>query len=356
MSDLLHLSLLGRPFSPIYAMVMRLRASLYARGILTSYSLPVPVISVGNLTMGGTGKTPTVRYLAETLLGAGYRPAVVSRGYGGTAAEAVNVVADGRRILLNATAAGDEPYMLATAVAGLVVITGKKRILPCRYACEHLGCDIIVLDDGFQHLQVRRDLDIVLFNATILAGNGHVFPGGELREGLAALQRADCIMLTGVAPVNRDKAETFAGWLHQRGYFHGPVFTAQNRISGIFDMVGRPVDPPYPYSRFHAFSGIAHPDRFIASLQQCAVEITGHSRFADHASYSPGILSSLAERARRRDATALITTQKDWAKIKDIPCPLPTFYLGLELQPEPLFFEQLQSRLSHFSPAAHQHR
>ena len=156
---------IGFPFGPFYSQAMRIRSSLYKRGILKTHRLQVPVISVGNLTMGGSGKTPVVIYLAEMLLASGYKPGVVSRGYKGQAKADVTIVSDSNAILVDAAAAGDEPYLIAKRVREAVVATGRKRHLPCREAIEKYGCDIIILDDGYQHLQVQRDIDLVLFDA-----------------------------------------------------------------------------------------------------------------------------------------------------------------------------------------------
>ena len=149
---------LGRPFSPLYSAAMRLRERLYRRGVLTVHHLGVPVVSVGNLTMGGTGKTPLVQHIARLLQADGFRPAVISRGYGGRAQDRVNLVSDGERLLLDAALAGDEPRLLAETLPGVLVLTGLVRRLPAARAIE-MGADVLVLDDGFQHLQMHRDIN-----------------------------------------------------------------------------------------------------------------------------------------------------------------------------------------------------
>ncbi len=156
---------LGRPFSPLYGAAMQAREKLYRSGTLKSHSLPVPVISIGNLVLGGTGKTPTVHYVAKLLKKAGMSPAIISRGYGGSANNPVNIVSDGHKLLLSPEVAGDEPYMLAQMLPQLPVITGSKRINPCTCAIEKFGANILILDDGFQHMAVSRDINLVLFDA-----------------------------------------------------------------------------------------------------------------------------------------------------------------------------------------------
>jgi len=349
MNVLRALYVLGRPISPIYGKIMQVREWMYANNILKSYSLPVPVISIGNLTMGGTGKTPTVQLIAGYLLEKGYQPAVVSRGYGGSAKEAVNVVSDGSKIMLGSTEAGDEPYMLAVSVPGLRVLTGTSRVNPCLYACHELGCDIILLDDGFQHLAVKRDLNLVLFNTTSSAGTCRVFPGGELREPFSALARADALLFTGCTAENRNRPESFAQ-LIRKHCGHVPVFFLENNIRGVFDINGLLSTQQNSHTLFHAFSGIAHPERFAASLQQHGIKFTGHDRLKDHAVYSRQMIETLASKARKNGATALITTEKDWVKLRSFPFAFPLYYLAIRPEPSPDFFPFI---LSHISPATH---
>ena len=195
----------GRPFAPLYGWLMSLRAAWYKKGMLKSCKLGIPVVSIGNLTMGGTGKTQMVMYLAK--LFADKKVAVVSRGYRSKGTEDINLVANGYEILLDVEDAGDEPYLIAESLPGVVVATGKERAVVGEY-CEHvLECDLILLDDGFQHLKLQRDLDIVLFKVDSFLGNNRVFPGGDMRAPLAALHRADCSVLTCMDEDNRAKAE-----------------------------------------------------------------------------------------------------------------------------------------------------
>lgn len=334
----------GRPFAPLYATIMRARAWLYKKGFIRSHRLPVPVVSVGNLTMGGTGKTPTVQLLANFFLQNGFRPAVVSRGYGGTAKNDVNIVSNGKDIMLSPEESGDEPYMLAVSVPGLTVLTGAKRINPCRYACCELGCDIILLDDGFQHLAVQRDLDIVLFNATTLAGNCRVFPAGELRESFSALARADLLLLTGLSQDNKANADKFMGHLHQHCK-HAPIYSTENTVGGLFTADGKPAEKHISQNVFHAFCGIAHPERFECSLRQFGIQIAGISLLRDHAVYSREILNTLSDQARANGATALVTTEKDWVKLKTFPQTLPLYYLAIRPEPVPEFFPFISRRL-----------
>ena len=165
-----------------YGAAVALRNHLYDRELLRTAKLPCPVVSVGNLTVGGTGKTPTVILLAALLKEHGHRPAVLSRGYGGHAKASVNVVSDGNRILLGWREAGDEPVLIAGALPGVPVLTGPKRFLTGRAAVERFGADVLILDDAFQHRSLFRDIDIVLIDAARPFGNGFLLPRGPLRE------------------------------------------------------------------------------------------------------------------------------------------------------------------------------
>lgn len=339
---------LGRPFSPLYGLAMRLRAALYARRILPSHSLPVPVISVGNLTMGGTGKTPTVALIAEYLLGQGYKPAIISRGYGGTARLPVNIVADGSRQLLEAEFAGDEPAMLAQTVPRAIIITGKKRIDPCRYAIERYGCNILILDDGFQHLAVQRDINLVLFNATTLAGDSRIFPGGELREPVAALKRADAFVLTGCTTTNRPRAERF-GQLLQQKFGEVPVFYLENCPAGVAGDKGpaQPLSLPQPLL---AFSGIAHPQRFYEMLAVSGIGQAATLDFDDHVRYGSREISRIIAAATTVGAKGLITTAKDRVKLDTAALPLPLYHLRLATCPAPALYQFLEERLGQAPP------
>lgn len=332
----------GRPFSPIYSLAMRLREKLYAFRLLTRTTLPVPVISVGNLVLGGTGKTPMVRYLVDFLRQEGYHPAIVSRGYRGTAKNAVNVVSDGKSILLSAEEAGDEPSMLANTLRDIPVLTGKKRILPAREAVA-LGADCLILDDGFQHLAVKRDLDIVLFDAVYQAGNSRVFPGGPLREPVAALNRADCFIITGTTDTNKERAEKFAVLLQQR--FPGrPVFFSHRSRLCFSDLQGTICDPAKLGPAF-AFCGIALPERFAESLKETAVDLCGFISLADHTNYTALQMEKMEQKAQQQGAKVLITTEKDAVKLRQFPLSMPLYIARVETKVEEDFTLFVENRL-----------
>ncbi len=322
--------LLGRPLSPLYAGLMRLRATGYRRGWLASSRLPVPVVSVGNLTMGGTGKTPMVMAIARLLLAAGRRPAVVSRGYGGRATGAVNLVSDGQQLLLSARVAGDEPRLLAEALPGVVVATGVARSRVARHVIDELAADVIILDDGFQHLAVQRNLDLVLFKGRDFLGNGRVFPGGDLREPVSALARAHAFVLTGEEGEISGPGRDFGDWLAE--HFPGrPIFPVPYRIGDPQPANANAIGSLTRGARILAFCGLANPEPFGRMLRASGYELADFRVFADHHSYTSDDLLALDRRAGNLGAAALVTTAKDLVKLHQFHCARPLYVLPVEL-------------------------
>ena len=329
---------LGRPFSPLYSLIMRVRERWYTKGIFRSTSFEVPVISIGNLTMGGTGKTPMVKYLASLLQEQGFQPAIISRGYGGATRERVNVVSNGQELLLDAAYVGDEPRMLAESLPGVFVLTGVIRKLPAARAVE-MGADILLLDDGFQHLAIRRDLDLVLFNADFLAGNSRVFPGGDLREPVKALLRCHGFIMTGVNDVNMERAGKFAELLQDK--FGGrPVFASRYRVAGMVlqgeggQRVQAELDD-LEKQRCYGFCGIARPESFRQTLKESGIEPVEFQALPDHHSYRPKDVRQLLKRAKKKGVDCLLCTEKDMVKLHGYTLGLPLYALTMEVDPDP---------------------
>ncbi len=342
---------LGRPFSPLYSLAMRVREKMYARRILQSYSLSVPVISVGNLTMGGSGKTPMVQYLARELQKCGYHPAIISRGYGGKAAGKINVVSDGKTILLSAEQAGDEPRLLAETLPGVPVLTGIVRRFPAQAAID-MGADLLLLDDGFQHLQIRRDVNLVLFNTDRLAGNSRVFPGGDLREPVASLKRATRFIMTGVREDNQERADRFADLLQTR--MPGiPVSQAGYGVAGMVQLSGAGfLEPagsvPLHQGNWFAFAGIAHPQSFRQTLAAEGVHLADFDALDDHQRYTREVVCKLADRASKAGALGMVTTEKDLVKLAPVgdELSLPLYGLRMEVKADHSFVESIIASLS----------
>ena len=343
----------GRPFSPLYSAIMKTREAMYSKGIKRSHKLDIPVISVGNLTMGGTGKTPVVALLASLLQKEGLKPAIISRGYGGAAANKVNVVSDGKEIFLDAEAAGDEPCFLAKKLPGIPVLTGIVRILPCRHAAKQLGCNILILDDGFQHMAVQRDLDLVLFSAASLAGNSRVFPGGDLREPVSALKRGHAFIITGVTDALRERCVSFRELLQQR-FPDTPVFFTSYQAVGATSLANDAIQElselPSP---LYGFCGIAQPQLFQKSLEAENISLSGFMPLRDHQALTPSLMKKIASQAEKSGAKGLITTEKDLIKLLKDSFQLPCFALKMEVQTDQDFKLFLQEKMSLFTQLCH---
>jgi tetraacyldisaccharide 4'-kinase len=336
--------MVGRLFSPLYSALMKKRAAWYRSGVMDSVSLPVPVISVGNLTMGGTGKTPMTIYVVERLQKAGLRPAVISRGYGGKARREVNLVSDGKQCLLDAVQAGDEPRLMAESLPGVPVVTGVKRAVAADFAVRELGVDIVILDDGFQHLGVQRDLDLVLFKAPFFMGNGKVFPGGDLREPIEALARADAFVVTDVDRQNREEIDKFKSFLGNK-FPKRPIFEAGYRFKSLVDQEGVVTADDIYGEKLYGFCGLAEPGGFLRSVSAQGISLYGLEVFPDHYSYTERDLDNLVGNAARYGCEGLLTSEKDMVKLKKLFCPLPIYSFNVELSLPESFDDFLQSRL-----------
>ena len=330
-NNLITLLPLLRPLGAIYGFLMRCRAFLYEKSYLKSQSFTVPVISIGNLTMGGSGKTPTVIYLARFLQQQGYRPAVISRGYGGKASAKFNVVSDGKTLFLESYEAGDEPRLIAENVSGVAVITGKKRKDPCTYAVNQLGCNIIILDDAFQHLAVKRDIDLVLFNSATKNNLLHVLPAGILREPFSALKRANCFIITGSDDNTIQDNELVSSL--RRKWRDKPLFHLFYRPTHCLDINGKKHELDSIPSPVFVFCGIASPHRFMDTLKTLSLKVADAVFFADHQHYDEGKINKLSEEAKKRGAKALLTTEKDLIKLKTFNIELPIYSLCMEIPP-----------------------
>ena len=344
---------LGRPFSAIYSHGMSIRRQAYQKGIFKTRRLPRPVISIGNLSLGGTGKTPHVVALAEWLSARGFRPAIVSRGYGGKAGRGPVIVSDGRTCLEDAAVAGDEPFMMAEALSGVPVIAGSDRVRCAQEAISRFGSRMIILDDGFQHLQVRRDLDIVLLPAASPLGTGKVFPGGDLRESPRAIKRASAIILSKCEQVPFNHLELIRNDVGAIApgipiFFSRTAFKAI-RLPESGKILTASLPPPV-----YCFCGLASPGSFLSIIERQKMEIVGRKFFRDHYPYKKRDLSHIFDEARLRGAQLVLTTAKDFARIRgtwrrDFAGEKELPQLGIveiEAEPDPPFWHFIESRLS----------
>jgi tetraacyldisaccharide 4'-kinase len=318
------------PFSVVYGSILRLRALAYARGIFRSHRLPVPVVSVGNLTVGGTGKTPTVALLAACCQARGKRVGIISRGYGGASEGRQRVVSDGSTVLLTAAEAGDEPYLLAASLTGAVVIIGADRYRAGLQAVEQFGVEVVILDDGFQHLRLQRDLNILLLDAQRPFGNGMTLPAGLLREPVSAAERADLVIST------RSSAETAVPLQGK------PSCRATHRLVGMKSLTDGAVEgfAKLAGKRGVAFAGIADPPSFFASLGKEGLDLAAALPLPDHCRYGEGDITAICRLRDESGADYLITTAKDAVKLGPYLDRLgPVYVAELELHildPAPL--------------------
>ena len=265
-------------------------------------------MSVGNLAVGGTGKTPLVAWIARRLRAQGLVPAVVSRGYGGTAGPGPLVVSTGEGPRVNARTCGDEPHLLARSLKGVIVVVGSDRIEGARVAAA-AGAGCVVLDDGFQHRRLARDLDIVVLDSRAPFADGRLLPRGSLREPPRSLGRAQVVVLTRVR--EGDPATAAIAAVRAAGYT-GPIVRAGHRTTGFMDVTGQ-VRPAPP--RALAFCGIGDPELFRRDLSASGVVTAGFHAFRDHHPYSVSGWDALVLEAKRL-GVPLVTTEKDLSRLE----------------------------------------
>ncbi len=326
----------------LYGRATSLRARWYATGRLAAETLPRPTISVGNITFGGTGKTPFVEFLARRLRFEGWRPAILSRGYG-RRSRGVVVVGEGAGPLVSAEEGGDEPVALARAAApGVCVVVGERRGAAAARALA-LGADLFLLDDGFQHLAVRREVDLLLLDARDPFGGGRLPPRGRLREPLDAIARADAIVFTRTdrGLPRLDALETVARLAPGK-----PVFRARLRAAALHDESDAPIAAgAIAERRLLAVCGIANPSSFAASLSELGLAAEERLEFRDHQRYGPRELARIRDAAARTGASLVVTTEKDAVKLAGragLPLVAVRLSVGIE---EPGFFPFLAARL-----------
>jgi tetraacyldisaccharide 4'-kinase len=314
-------SIVLSPLSLLYGAVTRTRLSLYRRGTFVTTKLDRPVISVGNITTGGTGKTPLVEWVAKTLAGQGKRPCILTRGYGRKDPHVQVIVSDGYGVLASPMEAGDEPYLLAVNLSGIAaVISSADRIAAGQEAINDFGSDCFVLDDGFQ-------LNIVTIDATNPWGGGSLLPYGRLRESREGLSRADCVVITRCDQVRsldalRSEIVKYTG---NRPIFHSHMRTS--RVSSLKNGPGALSSP----ARLAAFCAIGNPSAFFEHLRRSGYELVLQKSFPDHHIFSQEEIDSLIESAKNAGANSLITTAKDAVKLRTLSFPIPCYVLEIEI-------------------------
>ena len=325
---------LSTPLGALYGAITRARLKLYQKGLLQTEEIGAPVISVGNITTGGTGKTPLVEWVVRTIAREHLRACILTRGYGRANPRERVLVSDGKEILSDAREGGDEPFLLAEKLKGLAaVVSDADRVAAARWALENLGREVFILDDGFQHLRIKRDLDLVVIDATNPFGGGRLLPRGRLREPTEGLKRADSIIIT-----RADQTAELDGLKLEVERLSGglPIFLSRTRLKGLRPYSGSMLDEgiaidssPRPVA---AFCAIGNPQAFFSQLINAGHHLVYKKAFADHHSYNQRDVDELVNRATERGAQALLTTEKDAVKLRELSFHLPCFAVEIELE------------------------
>jgi tetraacyldisaccharide 4'-kinase len=317
-------SILGK----IYGGVMNTRNRLYDKGVFDSFDLGARTISVGNITTGGTGKTPLVAYIAKYLIEKGETVCILTRGYGRRDPKKRVLVSAGRNILAVPGDAGDEPVELAKKLNGkAVIIADADRVSAGEWAKREFGVTRFVLDDGFQHRRVKRDLDIVCIDATNPFGGGEVLPAGRLREPLGNLARADAIVIT-----RSDLVENISNLRSEISNLapDAKIFAAQNR-SQIFDIkTGSKVS--VGEEAVLAFCGLGNPEGFFKQIALDGIDVLSKRSFRDHYQYEQSDIDDLEQEARRVGADRFLTTAKDAVKLSDLNFEIPILVMEINVE------------------------
>ena len=327
--------------SLVFSAVVSLRYFLYGIGLLRRYPLGIQVISIGNVTAGGTGKTPVTEIFARTLAAEGRKVAILSRGYRRKEAplwqrlftqvvEPPLVVSDGKHVLLDSEKGGDEPYMLASNLPGVAVVVDRNRVKAGRYAIKRLGCDTIILDDGFQYQKLKHSIEVVLVDSTNPFGNGHMLPRGILREPARHLKRADIIFLT------KCRGDVTAVREEIRKYNTTAEIVECNHTPKVLKDVWSREE--YPLSWLEGkttctLSGIASPKGFENSLRNLGAKVVWCERYADHHRYASSEILYALNRTADMGADALITTEKDAVRFPRFETtPVKCLYLRIAIE------------------------
>ena len=326
----------------LFGSLVQIRLLLYKHRIIRASTLGCQVISVGNVTVGGTGKTPIVETFARSLQQKGRKVAILSRGYKSRKTplwekilkkqeRLPRVVSDGERLLLNSDLAGDEPYMLASNLPDVVVLVDKDRVKSGKYAIRKFGCDTLVLDDGFQYLKLQHRLDIVLVDATNPFGYKRVLPRGLLREPMRNLKRAGFIFITKCPPEGAPELKAKLRGLNP----HAEISECRHSSKYLENLYTRErVELRFlEGQKVAAVSGIAVPHSFENGLRKLGAEIVFHAQYADHHRYTQQEIIETINQAVEAGAELIITTEKDAVRFPLLDrCDLPVLFLRVEIE------------------------
>ncbi|NVM25114.1 MAG: tetraacyldisaccharide 4'-kinase [Desulfobacterales bacterium] len=331
-----------RPISLVYSLAIRLRLIAYEVGLFSIKSLPTYVVSIGNITTGGTGKTPFVAMLAEWASRNGFRVGILSRGYKRKRSRNTLVVSDGKKVLASVAEAGDEPFLLAKKLPTVPVLVSKKRCRIGHLALSLFNSELLLLDDGYQHLSLKRDLDILLLDAKRQFGNRSLLPLGPLREPVEQAKRADLIIITRCT--DEHPGDDLVDFL-QRNFPGRPIFRSGHFPDQVmFPLVGKTYSPGFlSGKKVLAFAGLANPDNFLEMVKGLGAHVIHFKAFSDHHPFTKDEIEELASWKRRSDADFLLTTEKDWVRTDskigaDLDVAILTIKTGL-LSGRDIFFD-----------------
>lgn len=325
----------------IFAAVVSIRYFLYKTGFLRRFPLGIQVISIGNVTAGGTGKTPVTEIFARTLAAEGRKVAILSRGYRRKEAPLLKrlftqvvepplVVSDGKHVLLDSETGGDEPYMLASNLPGVAVVVDRNRVKAGRYAIKRLGCDTIILDDGFQYQKLKHSIEVVLVDSTNPFGNGNMLPRGILREPARHLKRADIIFLT------KCRGDVSSVREEIRKYNKTAEIVECNHTPKVLKDVWSREEYPLTWlggKTACTLSGIASPKGFENSLRRLGAKVVWCERYADHHRYASSEILYALNRSADMGADALVTTEKDAVRFPRFETsPVRCLYLRIAIE------------------------
>lgn len=295
----------------LFGILTSFRNFLYNFGVLKTYSINIPVISIGNITVGGTGKTPTTRYLAEKIISMGYLPGIISRGYGRSTKSQI-IVHDGKKMLSSWCDSGDEPFLLASWLDSVPVVVDNNRVAAAKTLIKKFNVDIIILDDGFQHRKIFRNIDIVLFNSLEESNSLNMLPLGRLREKLHNLSRCDILIFTKLKNQTlNDIKNSFNLILPDK------VLSSSNNLKVIKYNYNEKIEPSSIELPVFAFCGIGDPDSFIKDLKSIGIKTTHFKQFKDHEAYSNHRLKPLLNNIKTLNINSVLTTEKDALKLPD---------------------------------------
>jgi tetraacyldisaccharide 4'-kinase len=306
----------------------------YRCGLRTRERLPVPVISVGNIALGGSGKTPLTRWIAQTLMASGLRVGLLLRGHGGTLVREGGIVSVGSGVLLDASEAGDEAVMHAISLPGVSVAVGRDRVRTGRLLIERAGCEVLVLDDGFQYWRLHRDLDLALVPADDPFGNGWALPRGLLREPPSRLRRADALFVTHTERVSAEDVHSTIQRLQRIARSGADLFTCRLTAACFANLETGAAMPLQALrgQRVFLLSAIAANEQFARTAADLGLTVAGHRQLPDHFAYDRRSLELASDEARRLSVSAIVTTEKDAVKLAPDCLRLPAYVLCMELE------------------------